>query len=128
MKKEKITNIDKAFTIDFFELAFLTEACLPPSPIARNTFFMNVIDVHYHKMSKDQRQHFFTWIGSKLNMEYEDSKLFHARFNPDNQYLVTSIYQHEKQQTEAFLHEEKYMISSNRFVNDKYIESVDKIK
>jgi hypothetical protein len=39
MIDERITyNTDKKFVIDFFELAFLIESCLPPSTIARNCF------------------------------------------------------------------------------------------
>jgi hypothetical protein len=50
------------FTIDFFELAFLVEACIPPRPIARSMFFDDVSDIHYHKMTKEERQRLFDWI------------------------------------------------------------------
>ena len=32
------------FQIDFFELAFLAEACIPPVPIARASFFADLSD------------------------------------------------------------------------------------
>ena len=129
MIEQAITdNTDNKFVIDFFELAFLTEACLPPSPIARHCFFMNVIDKHYHKMNWEQRKHFFQWIGKKLNMEHEESQIFYARFNPDNQFNVTTFYDGIKANVEAFLFKNKYWISSNKSVNDDYIESVEKLK
>lgn len=129
MNKKSLKNDNSTgkFMIDFFELAFLTEACLPPSPIARHCFFMNVIDVYYNQMSWQQRKHLFQWIGEKLNMEHEESKIFYARFNPDNQFKVSTIYEGEKQEIEAFLFDEKYMISSSRRIDEKYIEGVEKL-
>ena len=128
-KKQIITeNTNDKFQIDFFELAFLTEACLPPSPIARHFMFMKVIDRYYHNMSWEQRKHFFQWIGKKLNMEHEESQIFYARFNPDNQFNVKYLNGEKEENIEAFLFKEKYMISSNGRVNEKYIKSVEKIK
>ncbi len=120
-------NTEKKFVIDFFELSFLTEACLPQSTIARHTFFMDVVDIHYHKMSWEQRKHLFQWIGKKLNMEYEESQMFYARFNPDNQFNLSTSYQGKKENVEAFLLNGNYYVSSNRRVNNDYIESVEKL-
>jgi hypothetical protein len=130
MKNEQpITeNTNNKFVIDFFELAFLTEVCLPQSTIARHCFFMNVIDIHYHKMTWEQRKHLYEWIGRKLNMEHEESMIFMARFNPDNQYVVTFNNEGKKQECEAFLFRNEYKISSNSRVNQDYIESVKKIQ
>jgi len=128
MSEKLITdNTNNKFVIDFFELSFLTEACLPQSTIARHCFFMNVIDRYYHQMSWEQRKHFFQWIGKKLNMEYEESHIFYARFNPENQFNVTTFYEGKKENVEAFLLKEKYWVSSNRNINDDYIESVEKL-
>ena len=115
------------FVIDFFELAFLTEACLPSSPIARHCFFMNTIDRYYFQMSWAQRKHFFEWITPKLDMKHEESKIFHARYNPENQYLVKTSYEGKEEDVEAFLFEEKYMITSARRINEDYIISFEKL-
>lgn len=115
------------FVIDFFELAFLTEACLPKSTIARHCLFMNTIDRYYFQMTWEQRKHFFEWITPKLNMEYEESKMFYARYNPENQYLVKTSYEGKEEDVEAFLFEKKYMITSSRRINQDYILSIDKL-
>jgi hypothetical protein len=131
MKQENKIILEKTegkFLIDFFELAFLTEACLPKSTIARHTFFMDVIDKHYHKMNWEQRKHLFTWIGKKLNMEHEESQIFYARFNPDNQFNLTTFYDGKKENVEAFLLNNNYYVSSNRKVNNNYIEKVEKLE
>jgi hypothetical protein len=128
-KSKMITeNTYDKFVIDFFELAFLTEACLPKSTIARYSFFMNVIDIHYHNMSWEQRKHLFEWIGKKLNMEHEESQIFYARFNPDNQFKITFKKMAEKESVEAFLFKNIYWISSNQKVNNDYIDSIEKIE
>ena len=125
LKTDKTNNNN--FVIDFFELAFLTEACLPPSPIAKHCFFMNTIDRYYFQMTWEQRKHFFEWITPKLNMEHEESKMFYARYNPENQYLVKTLYEEKQENIEAFLFEEKYMLTSARRINKDYILSIEKL-
>jgi hypothetical protein len=127
MKKEE-SKTDNRFIIDFFELAFLTETCLPPTTIARHSFFMNVIDIYYNQMSWEQRKHFYQWIGKKLNLEQEESQIFMARFNPDNQYKLKTLYQGEEKEQEAFLLKDKFMVSSNRSVNPDYIIHKEKLQ
>ena len=111
------------FTIDFFELAFLVEACIPPRPIARSMFFDDVSDKHYHKMTNEERQRLFDWISPKLNLENENCRYFYARFNPKNQYLVSCFYEGEAQELECFRFNERYHTSKNKFVNSEYIKS-----
>jgi hypothetical protein len=120
--------LDKKFAIDFFELAFLTEVCLPQSTIARHCFFMNVIDIYYNQMSWEQRKHLYEWIGKKLNMEHEESMIFMARFNPKNQYNVTTFKDGEKNVLQSFLLNDNYWVSSNKKINKDFIESVEKIE
>jgi hypothetical protein len=120
-------NTEKNFNIDFFELAFLTEACLPNSTIARHSFFMDVIDVHYQKMTANQRNHLFQWVTPKLDMKHEESRIFHSRFDPNNQYLVTTNYEGKETSNEAFLFEDKYMIKSNKTINKDYIVNAIKL-
>jgi|694.fasta_scaffold15663_7 hypothetical protein len=124
LKTDKSNN---NFVIDFFELAFLTEACLPSSPIARHCFFMNTIDRYYFQMTWGQRKHFFEWITPKLDMKHEESKMFHARYNPENQYLVITSCEGKEENVEAFLFEEKYMITSTQRINEDYIFFIEKL-
>lgn len=120
-------DVKGKFVIDFFELAFLTESCLPASTIARHCFFMNTIDRYYFQMTWEQRKHFFEWISPKLNMEHEESRIFHARYNPENQYLVKTSHEGKEEAVEAFLFENKYMITSARRINQDYILSFTKM-
>ncbi len=109
------------FTIGFFELAFLVEACIPPRPIARSMFFDDVSDKHYHHMTKEERQRLFEWISPKLDLENEDCRYFYARFNPKNQYLVSCFYDGKVQELECFRFDERYCTSKNRSIIPEYI-------
>ena len=76
------------FKIDFFELAFLAEACIPPVPIARACFFDNLCDKYYHIMSQDERNKLFEWLLPKLDLSNDDCIHFVKRFEIWNQYKV----------------------------------------
>jgi hypothetical protein len=78
-------------------------------------------------MSWEQRKHFYQWIGKKLNMEQEESQIFMARFNPDNQYKIKTLYQGQEKEVEAFLLKDKFMVSSNRSCNPDFIVDTEKL-
>lgn len=117
------------FKIDFFEFAFLVEACIPPRPIARSMFWDNVIDEHHEKMTKDERAHLFEWIERNPNFDIDNEKckVFHDRFDPDNQYLVHTMYKGKEESKCAFKHEEKYHLSTITSILDEYITKVEKL-
>lgn len=60
-------------------------------------------------------------------MKYEESRIFYARYNPENQYLVKTSFEDNEEDVEAFLFEGKYMVTSTRRVYEEYILSADKL-
>lgn len=80
------------FTIDFFELSFLAEACVPPSPIARAVFWDKLCNEYYHQMTSDERKRMYDWLLTRINdgrnLDNLDIQHFLARYDPDNQYRV----------------------------------------
>jgi len=119
------------FTIDFFELSFLAEACIPPRPIARAFFWNNLTDVYWKQMTENERARLFSWMNRNdwylvsLTKE-EDTKKFHARFNPDNQYLVKTEYEGKSEEHRAFLYEDSYCIDNRKSIAKEYIKEVTK--
>ena len=115
-----------AFTISFFELAFLAEVCIPPVPIARHSFFMNLIDRYYNQLQDEERTHLFEWITKKntFNRSDETCELFYCRYNPDNQYTITLK---SGAVISCFKKEESYWVSSNQKMNEDFIVAIDKI-
>lgn len=118
------------FKIDFFELAFLAEACIPPRPIARTMFWQHLTNQYWHQMTEGERIHLFEWL--QKNWQYEESlqkeentQTFHARFNPDNQYIVTTK-EEGKEPIRAFKMGDKYYVDTNRWIAEEYITAVEK--
>jgi hypothetical protein len=119
------------FQIDFFELAFLAEACIPPRPIARAMFWQSLTDKYWEQMTEGERIHMFEWLQKSWVYEEslekeEDTQVFHARFNPDNQYMVTTMKIGVTEVHRAFKMGDYYYIGRNTLILDDYIMSIEK--
>ncbi len=121
--------MDSKFEIDFFEYSFLVEACIPPRPIARSMFWDKVINVHYNKLSHDERIELFNWIQKNNNFDLSNEQClwFYKRFDPDNQYLVTYNYQDQIKKVHTFLHNGRYYTKINTSIYEEYIINVEKL-
>jgi hypothetical protein len=120
------------FEIDFFELAFLAEACIPPKPIARTMFWQHLTDVYWEQMSEDQREHLFEWLNKndyyKQSLEKEEeTQIFHARFDPDNQYTVHTTINGKDAVNRAFKYNDFYLVKSNSWITPEHIIKVEKL-
>jgi hypothetical protein len=119
------------FKIDFFELAFLAEACIPPRPIARTMFWQNLTSKYWHQMTEDERERLFDWMNKsewykKSLEEQEDTQIFHARFDPDNQYIVSTDYNGKLEEHRAFKMWDRYYTSQNTSIQEQYITKIEK--
>jgi hypothetical protein len=119
------------FQIDFFELAFLAEACIPPRPIARAMFWQSLTDKYWYEMTEGERAHIFEWLQKSWVYEEsltkeEDTQVFHARFNPDNQYMVKTKYKDKEEEHRTFKMNDRYYTGRNKSLVDEYIISVEK--
>ena len=116
------------FKIDFFELCFLAEACIPPRPIARAMFWDKLINQYYFQLSEDESDRLFEWMrkSSCFDLKNEDCKWFYDRFNPDNQYRVKTLYDGKDDVKDCFLHDGKYYLNKTQSIYEKYIVSVTK--
>lgn len=120
------------FKIDFFELAFLAEACIPPRPIARTMFWQHLTDVYWEQMTEGEREHLFEWLNRddkyKRSLESEEeTKIFHARFDPDNQYLVHSTFNGEDWVNNTFKFKDLYYTKRNTWVSPEFITKIEKL-
>ena len=116
------------YEADFIETMFLLEACIPQRPIARTMFWHKFIDKEYYKLTDANRKKVFEWIqlNPSFDIKNEDCNLFHLRFNPDNQYVVTTLYEGKEEKHFAFKHEELYKTSRTRSIQEKYIVKIEK--
>ena len=119
--------------IDFFEFAFLVEATCGRQPIARSMFFQRVIDKYYYVLTQNERDRLFEWINrsysfeSGLETKDESCLLFNARFDKNNQFLVSTFFGGKENKTEAFLLDGKYHTSKNTTIIEEYITKVEKL-
>ena len=119
--------------IDFFEFAFLVEATCGRQPIARSMFFQRVIDKYYYVLTQNERDRLFEWINrsysfeSGLETKDESCLLFNARFDKNNQFIVSTFFGGKENKTESFLLDGKYHTSKNTTINEDYITKVEKL-
>ena len=120
------------FTIDFFELAFLAEACIPPNPIARTMFWQRLTNVYWDQMSDEERDRLFEWLNRNDNYKQslekeEETQIFHARFDPDNQYMVHTTMNGKDDVNRTFKYKDLYFVRSNSWITPEFITKVEKI-
>ena len=120
------------FKIDFFELSFLAEACIPPRPIARTMFWQHLTDVYWEQMTEGERERIFEWLNRddkyKRSLESEEeTKIFHARFDPDNQYMVHSTFNGEDWVNNTFKFKDLYYTKRNTWVSPEFITKIEKL-
>ena len=119
--------------IDFIEFAFLVEACSGRQPIARSMFFQRVIDKYYYVLTQNERDRLFEWINrsysfeSGLETKDENCLLFNARFDKNNQFIVSTFFGGKENKTEAFLLDGRYHTSKTTSINEDYITKVEKL-
>lgn len=88
--------MEENFTIDFFMLQKLAEACFSSSTVLECLVLQELVDKHYDLMSDDKRKAFYTYFKEKYQHDwaYLDNdaeymwRLILARFNPDNKYRI----------------------------------------
>ena len=119
--------------IDFFEYCFLLESCIPPKPIARTTFFIESINSHYDLMTDLERKNIYLWIKDAINKMFtKDSSsdelidMWLARYNPDNQYEVTTLFEDQENINSCFKYKDSYYTGKYNFINDLYIIKINK--
>jgi hypothetical protein len=120
------------FTIDFFELAFLAEACIPPNPIARTMFWQHLTDVYWGQMSDEERDRLFEWLNRNDNYKRslekeEETQIFHARFDPDNQYMVYTTMNGKDDVNRSFKYKDLYYVKRNSWITPEFITKVEKL-
>lgn len=114
------------FSIGFWELVFLAESCIPPNPIARSTAWINLINVHYHAMNNYQRGELYRIITNtfafqqSLKKNDPDAILFDCRYNPQNQYVITTPTGKEH----TFFWQNNYYTHSYRYIQPTLIQSI----
>lgn len=115
--------------LDFFELSFLAEACIPPAPIARSMLWTRFVDEFYHMFTPEERVRLRESLSksSRYDLNNENVAVFDARYNPDNQYELELDYLGQNSKQKAFKYKERYHVYENTSIMEKFIVSVKKV-
>lgn len=120
-------------TIDFFELAFLAEACIPPQPIARTSFWYKLIDVIYYYLEDEERESIYTWMQREYRYKKgieegnNDCLWFKYRFDKEFQYEVVTEFEGVETTHQAFLVDDRYYITHRTNLGAEFIKETKKI-
>ena len=121
------------FNIDFIEFSFLVTACIPPTPIARSMFWEEVCGKYYKILTQEERNNLFEWVNREYSMQRgiesnnEYCLLFNARYDKNNQYIVSTDYKGLLQEIECFKWKDAYHTGKNTSIQEKYITKITKI-
>lgn len=119
------------FNVNFDEFKILASVTIPPRPIARTCFWHDLTAKYWAQMTEGERAHLFEWMNRndyyKESLEkHDDTKVFHARFDPDNQYMVKTKYKRKKEEHRAFKLGDRFYTSLNTFIAEEYILEANK--
>ena len=120
--------------LDFFEMYYLLESCFRGSHLRSGTIG-RFVDEFYVWFSPEERKNLHDWIVRDIyDGKFEPrsqlcgaDRVFMARYNPDNQYRVKTLFDGKEEIHEVFLRNGRYYTKSDRFIAEKYITSVEKI-
>lgn len=121
-------------SLDIHEMYYLLEACLRGSHL-RSTTILKYVDDWYSLLSPSQRKCLYDWA---LRLVYDGEfkqrpaacgadRIFMARYNPYNQYLVTVSDGVKTETVEAFKLDGRYWVKSNRCCAEECITKIEKI-
>jgi hypothetical protein len=93
--------------------------------------WIKLVDKYWFAMSEETRKETFDhWVSTpdfRDMLEKEEVKVFFARFNPDNQFTVTTELYGTVNKHRAFKWQDRYHVGSVSKLNDDYITNVEKI-
>lgn len=118
----------KLINIDIFELMLLIESSWCDSTILRSSFLIKTIDSIYNCLEKDEIKRIYDIIKRDFKEGNTDNqKMFFARYNPDNQYLVTATDGKNKDTQLCFKFNNEYHIGTRTTFQEKFITKIVKV-
>jgi hypothetical protein len=105
---------------------------MPPNPIARTMFWQHLTDVYWEQMTEEERDRLFEWLNRNDNYKRslekeEETQIFHARFDPDNQYMVHTTMNGKDDVNRAFKYKDLYYVKRNSWITPEFITKIEKI-
>lgn len=124
--------------LDIFEMGYLLDSCLRGSHLRASTV-ERFIDEWYDEFTPGEREQLFEWTYRlTYNRDFKSrsaqcgaDREFMLRYNPDNQYIVHTLYDGKEEAVECYLDEggdkPMYKTGVNISIHPDYIVSIEKI-
>ena len=119
--------------LDIFELSYLLDACLRGSHL-RSCTIGKFVDEFFDRLTEQERYNLYEWslrLTYSCEKEFKPSDascgadvVFMKRYDPENQYIITTRYEGKTQKHRAFFMEGRYYVKKNRFIDEAYITKV----
>lgn len=123
--------------LDFFEMLYLLESCLRGSHL-RSTTVERFSAEFWGKLTEKQRNSLYRFVLRDVydgKFEPRDSMCgqdvwLMERYDPDNQYEVTVVYDGVPESARAFRHKEngRYYVRPGKYIAPEYITKIEKLK
>lgn len=113
--------MESNIVIDYFEFNVLIEASWYAGTILRHSIMLKAINTWYHLLSENEQAKVYEFFNRTQEAEKEIQKRFLARYNPNNQFSVTTCYKGETGKTKAYFFNGKYWINDTTMIDEKYI-------
>ena len=121
--------------LDIFEMSYLLDCCLRGSHLRSRTI-ERFVDEWYDKFTEQERYNLYEWtlrLTYSYKHEFQPSDNccgadidFMCRYDPENQYIVHTVFDGKKCKVFAYKKDSKYYVESNKFIADEYIKKVEK--
>jgi len=114
-------------TIDYFELTVLIEASWHAGTILRYSIIEKAIDYWYNRLEDNDRARLYDFFKRDFEVKEEIQEIFMARYNPDNQYEVTTDFEGKINKYHCFKWCDEYHTDKKTSIKEKYITEITKI-
>ena len=119
------------FKVSLHQLFFLAESCVPPSGETKMIFWRSLVDTYWFEMTEKERSIFFNLMrGSKKyqeSLDNEETQIFDARFDPENQFFVFSKLGGEIKTNVTFKRLDHFYANRETLIFNEHIVSIQKI-
>jgi hypothetical protein len=86
------------------------------------------INFWYEELNENERARVYEFFNRTQEAELDIQKKFMARYNPKNQFRVSTLFEGNREEVETYLFNNQYWLSETVRVEEKYIIGVEKIK
>lgn len=115
----------KNIVLDVHDFTVLIEASWHCGTILRYSIMERAINEWYAALSPPELARVYEFFNRTQKPKEEIQHKFLARYNPNNQFFVTTLYEGKKETHHAYKFNDEYFVSSTKRISKEYITEVE---